>query len=137
MFSHTSEYALRAAAYIATHSGGGPLVAKRVAAGACIPRMYAQQVLRTLVCGGVLVSGRGVGGGFQLKRPADQICLLDVMLPFEPVLQASACPFGEPRCSDAGFCPLKEHLGLLVVGWRQLLKQTTLADLVARHQGLM
>jgi len=44
-----------------------------------MPERFLLQVLRSLVNHGILVSTRGVDGGYRLSRPASEITLLDVI----------------------------------------------------------
>lgn len=129
MFSHACGYAIRAATHIAIHALDAPLSATRIATDTGIPPAYVRQILHTLVRNQILASGRGLHGGFRLKRPADEIRLLDIALLFEPERSFSACPFSNPRCADAHPCPLRGRLGSLLAGCREFLERTTLADL--------
>lgn len=129
MLSHSCGYAIRAAAHIAANACFGPLSATRIAAETGIPPAYICQILHTLVRSEILVSGRGLHGGFRLKRPADQIRLLDIAAPFEAEMGPCSCPFSNPRCTDTAPCPLRDRLGLLTAGCREFLERTTLADL--------
>jgi len=53
---------------------------------------YAAKLLRSLRMGGLVTATRGIGGGYRLARPADQISVWDAL-----------CVLGAPLYSD-GFC---------------------------------
>jgi Rrf2 family protein len=133
MMSQTCEYALRAVSYIAANASDAPVMAKDVAAAMNIPLTYLQKVLRTLVRVNVLTSGRGIHGGFRLKRPPGEICLADVIMPFDDKIHLIACPFGNPRCGQANPCPVHDRWVPVVTAYRAFLATTTLEDLITRR----
>lgn len=132
MWSQTCEYALRAATYIARHAAEKPVLAKDIAAEMNIPHQYLQKVLRELVRNRVLSSARGIGGGFQLIRGAEQVRLHDVIEPFDSSMHLETCPFGNPLCGQANPCPVHERWGVVVGSYKSFLETTTLADLVEK-----
>ncbi len=130
MFSSTSEYALRAATHIARHDQDGPVAAKDIAANIDVPVKYLQQILKTLVRSGILSSSRGVGGGFAMKMPPDQVVLGRIVSLFDDVKRRLACPFGdEATCGVKNSCAIHDQWVNVVTPYRTLLEDTTLADL--------
>src|SRR5262245_2515009 len=109
MLSKTTEYALRAVTVIARADGEAPVLAKDIAGEVHIPEKYLSKVLRDLVRTGILSSTRGIGGGFKLRRDPAAIKLIEVIRPFEDVLAARRCPFGNARCSDDRPCAIHEQ----------------------------
>ena len=96
-----------------------------------VPIRYLQQILRSLVKVGILSSSRGVGGGFSLKQPADDVALGRIVSLFDDVENRTTCPFGdEGNCDQAfGACPIHEHWSKVVEPYKKMLKETTLSDL--------
>ena len=131
MLSRTSEYAMRAAIVIARRESDGRVPAKTIAAEARVPLKYLHKVLRDLVRHGVLRSGRGLGGGYVLNQPAEDICLHDIVTPFTEKVGASACPFGNADCGEGEPCPVHAKWLPVMVAYRRFLETTRLADLVA------
>ncbi len=128
MISTTSAYAIRSATCIARQKS--PIAAKDIAEEMNVPVRYLQQVLRGLVKTGILSSSRGVGGGFSLKQPAEDITLVQIVSLFDDVERSVVCPFGdEDDCEVSGDCPIHEHWSQVVVPYKRLLGKTTLADL--------
>lgn len=78
MITQTSEYALRAVVVLALNQGG-PQTTAEVARRANIPSGYLSKVLRMLARAGILHARRGIGGGFTIARPPDEITMLDVL----------------------------------------------------------
>jgi Rrf2 family iron-sulfur cluster assembly transcriptional regulator len=133
VLSQTCEYALRAATYIAHNAGDQPVLAKDIAEQTSVPLKYLQKVLRDLVRVGVLDSARGIGGGFQLARPAEQVLLADVLTPFEDLTQQMSCPFGNPDCGGKRVCPVHDRWSRVVKAYRGFLQTTTLGQLTKKE----
>ena len=121
---------MRAVTYIAQHAGEDAVLARDIATAAKVPYEYLQKLLTELVKNRLLVSTRGIGGGFRLAKPAGKIRLLDVIRPFDDVMQRSICPFGNADCGKRHPCPLHDRWGVVVETYRSFLETTTLADLV-------
>lgn len=132
MLSRTGEYSIRAAVCIAEHYGNGPMPAEAIARRTRVPARYLHKVLRDLVRGGVLVSARGLGGGFRLARDPSRVSLADVIAPFESPAQRRRCPFGKPRCGVGRPCPIHERWSRVTGVYREFLSTTTLADLIGK-----
>ena len=105
MLSITSQYALRALTHLARHAGE-PVLGRDLAQAVEIPANYLSKVLLTLRNAGLVDTTRGSGGGYRLRRPANEIHLLDVVVLFEEISGTKACCFlGRTRtCSDSTPC---------------------------------
>lgn len=77
--SRTVAYALQATLQLAQAPTDQPTPCSRLASEGQMPERFLLQILRSLVTHGILHSTRGVDGGYALKRPADQISLLDII----------------------------------------------------------
>lgn len=130
MLSQTSEYALRAVLYLALHAGDGPLKIEEIAGALELPRNYLSKTLHQLARVGVLASGRGKHGGFQLGRPAEELTLGDIVLQFEPATLAKHCLLGEGICSDETACAAHARWKLISDPMRAFFNETTVAGLV-------
>jgi Rrf2 family protein len=130
VLTQTCEYALRAVTYIAHHAGEGAVLAREIASAANVPYEYLQKLLTELVKNRLLASTRGIGGGFRLAKPAGKIRLLDVVRPFDDVMQRSLCPFGNEDCGKRYPCPVHDRWSVVVETYKSFLETTTVADLV-------
>jgi len=128
MLSTTSAYAVRAATCIAQNDK--PVSAKEIAFASSVPFKYLQQILKSLVKAGILSSFRGVGGGFCLNQPPNEIVLGQIVGTFDNVQQQISCPFGdEHECLVKPTCAIHEHWMGFVKPYLELLEKTTLAEL--------
>ena len=129
--SQTSEYALRIMAFLAQQPAVTFVPAIAMEGKVKVPANYRAKILNQLGRAGLLQSTRGRTGGFRLSRPANEIRIVDVVTPFEPVGTARTCILGRASCEDA--LPCAAHHG-----WRELgkardqyLRDTTIADLAS------
>jgi Rrf2 family protein len=118
-----TDYALVALSELARHAPQ-TLCARKLAQLTSIPLPVLSGVLNQLVHHGLVVSLRGVQGGYRLARPADAISLVDVVHAIDGVPRLTQCCSGthahdvnepcklEPRCRITG--PMQRvHQGLL------------------------
>jgi Rrf2 family transcriptional regulator, nitric oxide-sensitive transcriptional repressor len=127
MFTQTTEYALRAMAWIAVLDGD--LVPTPVlAAKTQVPANYLAKVLQQLAGAKLVVGRRGVGGGYRLARPAREISLLEIVRCITPVDRVGACPVGD-RNRDGHLCPLHEAKDRAAAAIIEIFGGVTLADL--------
>jgi Rrf2 family protein len=78
--SRTAAYALQAILQLArSETAGVPIPCSRLASEGKMPERFLLQILRNLVTNGILVSARGVDGGYALDRKPEDISLLDVI----------------------------------------------------------
>jgi Rrf2 family protein len=92
MLSTTSEYALRALAYLAAQPPGTALLGRNLARAADVPANYLSKILLTLRNAELVDTTRGLTGGYRLRRRAEEIFLIDVVELFDGVSRTkSAC----------------------------------------------
>ncbi len=129
ILSQTSEYAVRAAAYIASHSDAGPVRAKDMGKEISIPSHYLSKVLRKLVEAGILTATKGHNGGFLLARPPKKITILQVLESVEQKVPAKHCIFGWRMCNSKSPCVLHHRWSAVNDAFQKWARTTTLADI--------
>lgn len=131
MLSETSEHVLRALHWLATRPPGTAATAEDIAAGARVPRQYMSKILRRLSKTRVLEARRGVGGGYRIGRPFEQIRLSEIVGPFERPHPDNLCIFGGGRpCGQDNQCSLHNRWGQIRDNLFNFLNDTTLADMI-------
>ncbi|WP_371885085.1 SUF system Fe-S cluster assembly regulator [Caballeronia sp. S22] len=103
--------------------------ASSIAAATGVAMPTVSKVLKTLSRDGLVVSLRGINGGYLLPRPPERITLADV-------IAAVDGPFGMTECSAArGLC-MQEAACSIRANWQKIsavvyetLRQVTLADM--------
>lgn len=134
MLSQTAEYALRAMAWLATHNDVTPIRTRDLARRTRIPEHYLAKILRRLVVAGVLESRKGVGGGFTLARPPDEIAFADVLAAVDYLPGQERCLFGWGACNPDDPCSLHPAWISMNEAFREWARTTTLADLGESHR---
>ena len=128
MFSHTTEYALRAVVWLADHTDE-PQTAREIADGMSVPPMYLSKVMQFLVRAGLVHGQRGKLGGFTLARPVDRMSVFDVVNAVDPIRRIVTCPLGLARHRKV-LCPLHRKLDQTLAAIEHDFKTTFLSDLV-------
>jgi Rrf2 family protein len=77
--SRASAYALGAVLQLSHAPAGMPIPCSQLAKYGQMPERFLLQVLRNLVNHGILISTRGVDGGYALARSLDEISLLQIL----------------------------------------------------------
>jgi Rrf2 family protein len=77
--SAKTDYAVRAMTQLAAMSDGAPVTAEQLATAQEIPVKFLLGILNELKRAHLLRSQRGAEGGYQLRRPAAEISLADVI----------------------------------------------------------
>ena len=128
MFSQTSEYALRAAVFLADQPAERR-TARDIADAMDIPVDYVSKVMQSLARAGLVEAQRGKLGGFRLTRPAGRITLLDVVNAVDPIRRISTCPLKLEQHSRV-LCPLHRKLDDALAAIEREFRQTVISDLI-------
>jgi Rrf2 family nitric oxide-sensitive transcriptional repressor len=130
MISKTSEYALRAMVFLAEHpASASPL--QSIAATTQVPSGYLSKVLQQLVRAGLLTSQRGLGGGFSLARPAQDLSVYEIVQAVDPVSRILECPLKLPEHREE-LCTLHRRLDDVMEMVEHSFRLTSLADLLKK-----
>ena len=127
MFSQTTEYALRAAVWLA--QADGPQTTSAIAEATQVPSDYLAKILRSLGRAGVVRAVRGPHGGFELDHPASQLTILDIVNLVEPIVRLKTCPLGL-KSHGVHLCPLHRKMDDALATIEAAFSSTTLAQLV-------
>ena len=72
-------YAVFATAHLAENANGSPIQGRDIAESCGIPPGHLLKILQQLVRAQILSSERGPAGGFVLRKPAEDITLLEIV----------------------------------------------------------
>jgi Rrf2 family protein len=95
-------YATRIMVYLAARGGDRPARKQEIARAEGISPDYVEQILMKLRTAGLIVSRRGIHGGFDLARDAGAITVADVLGATEGPLLIAPCELD--RCERASQC---------------------------------
>jgi Rrf2 family iron-sulfur cluster assembly transcriptional regulator len=128
--STRGDYAARALLSLALHGSDRPTSVKEIAERTGLPQPYLEQILLAVKGAGLVRSKRGVGGGYVLARPPEEISLADILAAVDGPLTSL---MGEHDHCE-GHCVLQEVWVGVSDEMRKFLDGYTLADLVERTQ---
>ena len=126
--STRGDYAARALLSLALHGSDHPTSVKEIAERTGLPQPYLEQILLAVKGAGLVRSKRGVGGGYVLARPPEQITLADILAAVDGPL----ITLMDEHDHCEGHCVLQEVWVELSEETSKVLDRFTLADLVTR-----
>jgi Rrf2 family protein len=137
--STRGDYASRALLSLTLHSDTGtPTSVRDIADRTGLPQPYLEQILLALKGAGLVRSKRGVGGGYLLARPPDEIRLSEIVSAVDGPIVAG--DFGDPHqdgaCDHEGQCVLLAIWAAVGEHMRELLDSFTLSDIASLAKGL-
>lgn len=129
--STRADYASRALLSLTLNETEAPQSARDIADRTGLPQPYLEQILLALKGAGLVLSKRGVGGGYRLARAPGEIYLNEIVSAVEAPIVAD--DFGEPHkdgaCDHEGQCVLLAVWAAVGVEMRRLLSSFSLADI--------
>ena len=129
MISRTGIHAIKALAVLGQLPDGEYAGASAIADKIDAPQNYLGKLLRVLSKEGLVTSQKGLGGGFMLAKPADQISLYDILEPIDQVSRWMGCFFGRSGCSEDDPCAVHGKWGPVRDQYMQFLKNTSISEI--------
>ncbi len=109
LLTRNADYGVRAICYLARKERNVVSVPELVEK-LNIPRPFLRKILQVLNRKGLVRSYKGIGGGFQLARPAEDISVVDLIEAFQGPLRINECLFRRKLCPSRKRCALKERI---------------------------
>ena len=131
--STRAQYGMRALVEIAL-SGDKPTSLKTVSYRQNISQQYLEQIVAVLRRGGIVESIRGAYGGYRLARSMEKITALEVVELMEGSLAPVVCIEDEDKCEHTGNCSTEDLWQRVDQSIRDVLRDTTLAQLVVERK---
>jgi len=109
-----SDYGIVLLAYIANDVPGERFKARNLAEETGIPGPMVSKIMKALARNDLLISHRGVKGGYSLARPAEGISVADIVRALEGPIALTECVDSRTSgCSIEMDCPVKTN-------WRRI-----------------
>ncbi len=106
--------------------------ARELSESAKLPLPTVSKILKVLSRAELLVSHRGVSGGYRLARPAKAISIAEIISTLEgPIAVTECCTHEDSLCGMESVCPTRTHWLKINVVVRKALEDLTLADMVS------
>lgn len=98
------------------------------ATGIALPTV--SKILKILVNAKVLVSSRGVNGGYALARTPENISVAEVISALEGPIAVTECSISHEGCEQASGCGISGNWSLINQAIRDTLESISLADMI-------
>ena len=131
--STKGRYGLRILMDLALHQSEKPRLIRDIAKSQQISEKYISRLVIALRRGGMIRSVRGVNGGFHIAMKPEEITLLDVIEVMEGPLSIVDCVSTPKKCALSPNCAPREVWCKLNEDIRDLMRKTTLADILASY----
>jgi Rrf2 family transcriptional regulator, iron-sulfur cluster assembly transcription factor len=132
MFSKACEYAIRSMVFIASKSLQGERVEiKEVAANSGSPLAFTAKILQILTKAELIKSYKGHGGGFEMDTDKlKSVTVQHIVDVIDGNSSYTRCFMGLSKCSETQPCPLHAQYKKIRNDFADLLKESTIEDLV-------
>jgi Rrf2 family protein len=126
-----ADYAVRAVLELALQPAGVRLSCETIARRHAIPLAFLTKICARLATESILRSQRGVNGGVQLARPAEEITLLEVVEAIDGPITFNRCNRKPSECARSRACVVHPIWAELCREFRARLASYTFAAMAA------
>ena len=128
--SKLADYGIVLMTYFARNEEGGVLTARELSETAKLPLPTVGKVLKSLSRAGLLVSHRGVKGGYSLADSADTISVADMIRAIDGPISLTECSSQAPSlCEVENNCPVRSNWQRINHAVVTALSSLSLADM--------
>ena len=130
-----TDYGIVLMAHVARGGEDVPFTARNLAEETHLPLPTVSKLLRELSDHGLLVSHRGVKGGYNLPRPATGISVAEIILALEGPIGFTECSTEPGSCDMEASCAIRMNSQVIGDALREALEKIMLSDLNRRLRG--
>jgi Rrf2 family protein len=131
LVTRETDYAVRTVLYLA-RNGSRLASVTEIAHAMHIPKSFLAKLLQRLVRSHLLMSSRGVNGGFQLAQKPSEITLLSIMEAVQGPAGINVCAIDSRRCRMSTACVVHPVWVEIRKEVEKRLKRETIAKLIGR-----
>jgi FeS assembly SUF system regulator len=125
-----TDYAIVLLTRLATAEGGGVLAAAELAGASQLPYATVSKILKALSRAGLVISLRGVQGGYRLARPANRVSVAEIIAAIEGPIALTECSADAPGlCDLEAACPVRRNWQRINATVREALDHLTLEEM--------
>jgi Rrf2 family iron-sulfur cluster assembly transcriptional regulator len=135
LYSKSSQYAIRAVAYLATKGQGKFCKLEEIAATESIPAQFLAKVLQKLVRKRLVRSSKGKHGGFALLKDPKAITLYSIVDAIEDLTYSwDECILGRETCTQENSCFLHDPWKELKQKQVDFLESITISEMIRQYK---
>ena len=127
-FNRETDYSIRIIYCLA--KSNRRIGAAEIAAQTDVSQRFSLKILLKLVNEGFVKSFKGVGGGYELTRPASEITMLDVVEAIDGPVGISQCLHNDSKCERSECCYFHRIFDGISKEITEKLKSVTFQDVV-------
>jgi FeS assembly SUF system regulator len=132
-----TDYGILVLQHFAAGWGARPkLSARDIALETQIPLPTVSKLLKLLTKRGLLVSHRGVNGGYGLSRPPEKITIAEIIDVLEGPIAVTDCNVAAGSCDKESTCPTRPHWQLINGTIHEALSRVALSRMVSGNPPL-
>lgn len=124
-----TDYGIVLMAHVARGAEDMPHTARSLSKATQLPLPTVGKLMRQLSEHGLLTSHRGVNGGYNLARGAENISVADIILALEGPIGFTECSVIAGLCEMERSCSIKINSQIIGEALRDALQRVTLAEL--------
>jgi len=124
-----TDYAIVLMTYIASSSEPSLHSARELSKGTQLPEPTVGKILRGLLDHGLVVSHRGVKGGYALARGAEKISVAEIISAFEGPVGFTECNITPGCCDLEPSCTIRYNSGVIGRTLKDALENIRLSDM--------
>ncbi|NHA02578.1 Rrf2 family transcriptional regulator [Mucilaginibacter sp. HC2] len=130
MFSKSSEYAIRAAIYIAAEGTRDKMVGiGEICDHIVAPKHFTAKILQVLTKTRIISSKAGVNGGFYLDNTQPAISLIEIVKAVDGDGLFRGCGLGLKECSEKEPCPIHHQFKPIRNAIIKMMEKATIAEM--------
>jgi FeS assembly SUF system regulator len=133
--SKLTDYGIVLLAELGSWHDAAPHNARALSERTHLPLPVVSKLLKALAKEGVLVSHRGIKGGYSLSRRPEEISVAEVIRVLEGPIALTECGTHPGLCAQEQLCPVRSPWQRINEIIRDALSHVTLAELIPRDPG--
>lgn len=106
IISKSSQYAIQAVMYLASRQKDILIKQIEISTALNIPNHFLGKVLQVLVKHNIIISFKGINGGFAINRELKRITMDEIVTMIDGEKYIDGCLVGFPNCSGDNPCPI-------------------------------
>ena len=128
-----ADYGIMLLVAMADQPVGQVQTAREVAERCGLTLPMASKIMRSLARGSILVSHRGVSGGYSLDRPVNRLSVAEVIRAIEGPISMVQCGAEPGACDHEEDCPTRPNWDRINEKVEQALEQIPIAEMLFRE----
>ncbi len=135
--SKLTDYSVLLLTHIAVTEADHPLNAREIAKRVRLPLPTVSKILKILAREGILLSHRGINGGYALSATAEETSVARIISAIEGPIAVTECNvFGTSDCDHQTGCPVEANWKIINRAVAEALDKISLADMMRPALGV-